>query len=34
MRYFERTGGRRDDVDWAEVEAIKDKYEPLEADRR
>lgn len=34
LRYFERADGRRDDVDWDEVERIKAKYEPIEADRR
>jgi len=34
LRYYERDGGVRGDVDAADVGAIRDKYEPMEADRR
>ncbi|GFR41411.1 hypothetical protein Agub_g2094 [Astrephomene gubernaculifera] len=34
VRYYERSGGRRDDVDMADVQALKDRLDPVEADRR
>ncbi len=34
LRHYERDGGIRGEVDRADVQAIEDKYEPWEADRR
>lgn len=34
LRHYEREGGQAGDVDAADINAIKAKYEPLEADRK
>jgi len=34
LRHYERDGGVRGEVDAQDVQAIVDKYEPMEADRR
>ncbi len=34
LRHYERDGGIRGEVDAGDVQAIEDKYEPMEADRR
>ena len=34
LRHYERDGGLRGEVDAQDVQAIVDKYEPMEADRR
>lgn len=34
LRHYERDGGQAGDVDAQDVQAIQDKYEPMEADRR
>jgi hypothetical protein len=34
LRHYERDGGVRGEVDAADIQAIEDKYEPMEADLR